>query len=404
MLEEDSSDGEVLKLKIVSVTCYNVSSVAVASSEEAVGKGEERPEEQHRNKPFSLALPTRLEVDGELTKKKHKVSESPRRKRRARESWLLKKDKSGSESVRKRKSSSEKSEPEDVEPEADARQKVSKKKNFSSRKNRGSFLDSSSDDSHSEHSAKESSKEKLSSRKNKDSFLDSSSDESHSKTRQHSAKNRDTGSFLDSSSDESRSEHSAKESSKKVGSGAAIDCSFCNKQFSGVARFIHHLRQRDCRVFCPFEGCGYQPALAGGHFSAYWSSTLSTLAQHIKAKHTREAELQCHICGKRLVTPEAYKYHVGQHGNALKFYCQTCQKFFPARSKREHRQKYHSSWGSYPCSVCNKLLSTFGNLKIHMQVHTGDHAYKCEICPRKFHQKNNWLVHCLRRHGINNAA
>jgi hypothetical protein len=35
-----------------------------------------------------------------------------------------------------------------------------------------------------------------------------------------------------------------------------------------------------------------------------------------------------------------------------------------------------------------------------VRVHSCDYSYKCDHCPKKFHQKNNLLVHCLRRHGL----
>ena len=338
-------EGEVLKLKIVEVSCLKLCPPPLASNDSGIpeeaasdgevyaGWGQRHQSQLHHNHE-------------ELGKSSHVTRE---------ESGQDGRDKIGTEMARKRKSSFPKAEPSESESEIESWSgEGSRKKKFSNRRANNSILPSTSDD--------------------------------------------------ESQSQFNNLHLPLKESGTVDNDGAIIACSFCDQQLGGVEHFIRHLKLRLCPVICPFEGCGYQPSLTVGHHSVYWSSSLTTLAHHIKAKHTHEAEFQCHICGKRLVTPEAYRYHVGQHGNALKFYCQTCQKFFPARSKREHRQKYHSSRGSYPCSVCNKLLSTFGNLKIHMQVHTGDHAYKCEICPRKFHQKNNWLVHCLRRHGINNAA
>jgi hypothetical protein len=176
-------------------------------------------------------------------------------------------------------------------------------------------------------------------------------------------------------------------------------CSSCERKFSCPERFIRHLKKkRSCPVVCPFDSCAYQPSSKEGFYSAYWEKTLSTLANHIRAKHTRETELECHVCGKKLVSIEAHRYHVSQHLNVKKFYCPPCQKFFPVLARKKHQLKYHSSLGTYSCSVCDKLFANDGSLKTHMQVHNGDPAYECAHCPRKFHQKNNLLVHCLRKH------
>jgi hypothetical protein len=163
--------------------------------------------------------------------------------------------------------------------------------------------------------------------------------------------------------------------------------------------FVNHLKRRECHVVCPFFGCGYEPSLVPGHQSIFWDKTLCTLANHIKAKHTREAKLECPVCGKKSVSFDAHRYHVKQHDNKRKFYCEPCQKFFPIVAKQKHENKYHSYLGNFPCVVCNKKFATEGNLQLHMRIHASEFAYKCEHCPRQFHQKNNLFVHCVRKHG-----
>jgi len=184
----------------------------------------------------------------------------------------------------------------------------------------------------------------------------------------------------------------------------SMTCSCCGNNFSKVEDFTNHLRLRECPVVCPFVDCSYRPAEQKNYQNAYWKQSLDVLTNHIKAKHTRQAELACPMCDKRLVSPDAYRYHVSQHKNGAKFYCLGCQKFFPSELEQKHNLKYHSIQGNYPCSACGKLFATEGNLKVHSKVHSGNYAYKCEHCPKQFHQKNNLLVHCQRRHGDSRQA
>ena len=125
------------------------------------------------------------------------------------------------------------------------------------------------------------------------------------------------------------------------------------------------------------------------------------MCDHIRSKHTRQAEYSAKICSKKFYTSKSLAYHSKRHSCPSMFYCIECQRFFSVKDRLKHENMHPKK--NFPCNTCGKLFLTRDRLYTHKAVHT-EHKFPCTKCNRKFHQANNLKVHMARKHGITKNA
>jgi len=136
---------------------------------------------------------------------------------------------------------------------------------------------------------------------------------------------------------------------------------------------------------------------------------ISTLQDHIRAKHTNEKPFKCEYCSKgfpaasHLAHHRMKKHSVNSKGELqpkIVFPCNFCGKVLTTKPKLlAHVKVIHQGIKDFACPTCLKSFSSKSNLDIHIgSVHTGNLPYKCEFCPKSFARKNLLSAHRQTAH------
>ena len=148
-------------------------------------------------------------------------------------------------------------------------------------------------------------------------------------------------------------------------------------------------------------------------------------------------EKDCHICGERFETVEAYDTHAKSHEFSeeedetsyeikqreseqetttyngdenfdgelpekkvrkkdpltLKYHCQYCSKKCKSISELKIHERFHTGEKPFNCNHCSKSFHTKSELNRHERSQTGEKPYKCNFCDRQFVQKYQLTVH-----------
>jgi len=135
----------------------------------------------------------------------------------------------------------------------------------------------------------------------------------------------------------------------------SLECEYCKKQFTSVAKFSDH--------------------------------------RHI---HTKDLPFMCEVCGKCFRTMMKLNSHKYIH-EPPKYACQVCNKKFGSKVYLTQHKKVHCKDAKVICEVCGKMLYTASSLKIHLRIHTGEKPFHCAVCGKCFisagRLRNHRLTH-----------
>ncbi|XP_053308305.1 zinc finger protein 574 [Spea bombifrons] len=125
---------------------------------------------------------------------------------------------------------------------------------------------------------------------------------------------------------------------------------------------------------------------------------------------TGDDNLECPICGKKVVSDSRLNAHVAsQHagpktakgstpkGRSLctilrknnktgskNLECPDCHKVFSTETSLQVHRRIHTGERPYPCPDCGKAFRQSTHLKDHIRLHTGEKPFKCEVCGKAF--------------------
>jgi uncharacterized Zn-finger protein len=187
-----------------------------------------------------------------------------------------------------------------------------------------------------------------------------------------------------------------------------LHCQFCTEEILELSTLIEHLKvhlkpllNKDVNIHCAVEECHqrFDYNLISTNQKINKTCQLRHLEEHIRAKHTKTAIINCEECGKKFFSPMGLNYHRKQHMDKTKFYCYNCERFIHSNVYEKHVSKSNCvKSDSYRCTMCGKGFSAQSYLDSHMQIHSDQKAYQCTFCPKRFHQKGNLKTHQEKKH------
>lgn len=164
-------------------------------------------------------------------------------------------------------------------------------------------------------------------------------------------------------------------------------CSVCGTQFSGILKLREHEMKE--HGLLPYS-CSYCP-------KTFNHKTHRDL--HEKARHTREKNCHCDICGRSFSCASVLKTHRLTHFNKT-FICEVCGKTFYHASHLKRHTLVHQEVRPYSCSTCGRGFNQAANLRSHQATHSGERQL-CSICGKSFRYLKN---HVISKHPHEAAA
>lgn len=124
----------------------------------------------------------------------------------------------------------------------------------------------------------------------------------------------------------------------------------------------------------------------------------ASLEKHIKARHTGQKGLVCHICGKQSSCQSSLNRHLAYHNSKRPYLCKHCDFSTKSRSiLKVHVSRKHLGTQK-PCGECGKVFKSEISLKQHaMRMHSL-RKHVCHICQKAFTEKHSLDKHILRKH------
>ncbi|XP_076473060.1 uncharacterized protein LOC143302329 [Babylonia areolata] len=165
-----------------------------------------------------------------------------------------------------------------------------------------------------------------------------------------------------------------------------FECVICGKKYTDNTELQDHLKVHT-------ENNGIMKCL-GCEFE--------TLDFHEYQKHKSKCTIvQCEICGVRLKSLYALRFHISAvHENDRPYKCTLCEKSFVLQTNLKSHMKYRHAEGgrAFHCDQCSYRAFDARALDIHQRcVHSDERPFKCTYCPSAFARKFYLVVH-LRKH------
>lgn len=124
-------------------------------------------------------------------------------------------------------------------------------------------------------------------------------------------------------------------------------------------------------------------------------STVSNLTAHARVHLDRKlTEVQCHICGKRVIR---IRRHMVRHSQASET-CPHCGKVKSSHERLQAHIKVVHLERKHKCKFCEKSFSQPKTLREHIATHTGESLYDCPYCVKTFKCDANKYKHLREKH------
>lgn len=92
----------------------------------------------------------------------------------------------------------------------------------------------------------------------------------------------------------------------------------------------------------------------------------NSLRAHMNC-HKDEKKFHC-FCGKSFAYKISYKQHLKIHNNIREFACQSCEfKAFTSNHLQRHERARHTKEKNHQCSICGKCFAEKYNMKSHIK-------------------------------------
>jgi len=175
-------------------------------------------------------------------------------------------------------------------------------------------------------------------------------------------------------------------------------CDFAHKTLSSV--FEHRFKIHNCvwgemsPLYCKIDGCSSRTLF------------LPVLIHHIKHKHERKFEQQCHLCPSILQDSEKLRNHIERsHLGIKEFKCDQCDYITAYKKHLFAHQQTHlpeEERQKFICDECGNGYTNKAYLNNHINaVHKQIKNHKCPHCPdTAFSNSNKLKVHLRSAHQI----
>lgn len=187
-----------------------------------------------------------------------------------------------------------------------------------------------------------------------------------------------------------------------------VACPTCGGLFASRAKFLDHVKRQETgggvEGQFPCDTCGKTFVLARllkdhmrSHVNQYQCPacemtcpTPSTLATHIRYRHTTERPHQCQYCQYRGKTMADIRSHVRVHYNEAELQCDSCK--FSCRAAatlarhkaNKHEDSVISTSPKYQCHLCDKLVAQGNLLSRHLMT---EHSFRLPSGYSRFRYK-----------------
>uniref|UniRef100_A0A1Q3F1R7 Putative c2h2-type zn-finger protein n=1 Tax=Culex tarsalis TaxID=7177 RepID=A0A1Q3F1R7_CULTA len=107
---------------------------------------------------------------------------------------------------------------------------------------------------------------------------------------------------------------------------------------------------------------------------------------HVQMHHTGANDpnpMPCSYCGKICPTRLSLRYHERSHQTAVA--CEICGRLFAEKHKlKQHIRRKHEKIREHECHLCHKNFSSLDSVHTHIRTMHSNNEYKCEYCNRTY--------------------
>lgn len=107
---------------------------------------------------------------------------------------------------------------------------------------------------------------------------------------------------------------------------------------------------------------------------------------HVQMHHTGANDpcpSPCSYCGKICPTRLSLRYHERSHQTAVA--CEICGRLFAEKHKlKQHIRRKHEKIREHECHLCHKNFSSLDSVHTHIRTMHSNNEYKCEYCNRTY--------------------
>ncbi|MCF7799785.1 C2H2-type zinc finger protein [Candidatus Babeliales bacterium] len=136
------------------------------------------------------------------------------------------------------------------------------------------------------------------------------------------------------------------------------DVAKCNeREIENIGVSIREGYKKDLRYLrCGFPGCG----------KIY--TKLSSVKDHIRARHTNDKSYECSVCHKKFARKNVLTMHMQIHLKKKNHKCKICGHRFIKKSVLVEHMVTHTGRKDFVCKICGRSYTTRGSLSRHRRI------------------------------------